>query len=306
MQHRLSDNWVVTATYLGNATSHLWIGNEINPAVYIPGTCGSAACSSTSNTQSRRVLSLLNPKVGAYYSTMITADDGISSNYNGLLTSVEHRFAQNFTLLGNYTWSKCLGIAPVASLSGDVLQDPTTCAATTARAPTMHLIFSTCSVVYISRFRHGRVVSHVLSDWSISPLIRYTSGLPVNPATGKDNSLTGGGNDRPNVVAGVDAYTDAPHGLKYQYINPAAYVPNPIGTFGNAGHLSLRAPGSFNGMDAAVARQFKLREQLALTSARKRSTLSTTRGSTDRHERVLRQLSGRLPAPVLRVFCKDP
>ena len=31
----------------GNKTSHLWIGNEINPAVYIPGTCGSAACSST-------------------------------------------------------------------------------------------------------------------------------------------------------------------------------------------------------------------------------------------------------------------
>ena len=185
MQHRLSDNWVVTATYLGNETSHLWIGNEINPAVYIPGTCGSAACSSTSNTQSRRVLSLLNPKVGAYYSTMITADDGISSNYSGLLTSVEHRFAQNFTLLGNYTWSKCLGIAPVASFSGDVMQDPNNVRGDygpcTYDAP--HLF--NLSVVYISRLRHGGVLSHVLSDWSISPLIRYTSGLPVNPATGK-------------------------------------------------------------------------------------------------------------------------
>jgi len=264
VQHRLSDNWVVTATYLGNETSHLWIGNEINPAVYIPGTCGSAACSSTGNTQSRRVLSLLNPKVGAYYSTMIMADDGISSNYNGLLTSVEHRFARNFTLLGNYTWSKCLGIAPVASFSGDVVQDPNNVRGDygpcTYDAP--HLF--NLSVVYVSRLRHGGVLSHMLSDWSISPLIRYTSGLPVNPATGKDNSLTGGGNDRPNVVAGVDAYTNAPHGRKYQYINPAAYVPNPIGTFGNAGHLSLRAPGSFNGMDAAVARQFKLREKLAL------------------------------------------
>jgi hypothetical protein len=104
----------------------------------------------------------------------------------------------------------------------------------------------------------------VLSDWSISPLIRYSSGLPVNPSTGKDNSLTGGGNDRPNVVAGLDPYTGADHGLKYQYVNPAAYTANPIGTFGNAGHLSLRAPGSFNGMDAAVARQFKLRERLSI------------------------------------------
>ena len=66
------------------------------------------------------------------------------------------------------------------------------------------------------------------------------------------------------MVAGVDAYTGAPHGLKYQYVNPAVYTANPIGAFGNAGHLSLRAPGSFNGMDAAVARQFRLREALAL------------------------------------------
>ena len=45
VQHRFSDNWVFSISYLGNKTSHLWIGNEINPAVYIPGTCGSAACS---------------------------------------------------------------------------------------------------------------------------------------------------------------------------------------------------------------------------------------------------------------------
>ena len=97
VQHRFSDNWVASVSYLGNKTSHLWIGNEINPAVYIPGTCGSAACSSTGNTQARRVLSLANPKAGQYYSTMIVADDGISANYNGLLASIEHRFAQQLS-----------------------------------------------------------------------------------------------------------------------------------------------------------------------------------------------------------------
>jgi hypothetical protein len=264
VQHRLSDNWVATVTYLGNETSHLWIGNEINPAVYIPGNCGSAACSSTGNTQARRVLSLLNPKVGAYYSTMIIADDGISANYNGLLASVEHRFAQNFTLLANYTWSKCLGIAPVNSLGGDVMQDPNNVRGDYGSCSYDVPALFNLSVVYLSRFRHGRLMSHLLSDWSVSPLIRYTSGLPVNPATGKDNSLTGSGLDRPNVVAGVPVYTDAPHGLKYQYLNPAVYTANPLGTFGDAGHMSLRAPGSFNGVDAAVARQFRVHEGLAL------------------------------------------
>ena len=104
-------------SYLGNKTSHLWLGNEINPAVYIPGTCGSAACSTTGNTQARRVLSLANPTAGQYYSQMAIGDDGMSANYNGMLTSIEHRFANNYTVLSNYTWSKCMGIIPSVPLA---------------------------------------------------------------------------------------------------------------------------------------------------------------------------------------------
>jgi hypothetical protein len=263
LQHRFSDNWVFTISYLGNKTSHLWIGNETNPAVYIPGTCGSAACSSTGNTQVRRVLSLANPKVGQYYSNMIIADDGISANYSGLLTSVEHRFANHYTLLANYTWSKCLGIAPVNSLSGDVFQDPHN--ARGEYGPCTYdvpFLFNT-SIVYSSQFGHVGLLSHLLSNWDLAPLVRYQSGLPVNPATGKDNSLTGSGLDRPNVVAGAQMYTGAAHGLKYQYVNPVLYTANPIGMFGDAGHLSLRGPGYFD-VDLAVARGFRLRERLTL------------------------------------------
>ena len=193
---------------------------------------------------------------------MVVADDGISANYNGLLTSIEHRFAHNYTLLANYTWSKCLGIAPVTSLGGGVIQDPNNVRADygpcTYDSP--HL-FNT-SVVYLSQFRSGALLSHLLSNWNIAPLVRYQSGLPVNPATGKDNSLTGVGNDRPNVVS-TTKYTGASHGLRYQYVNPNLYTPNPLGTFGNASHNSLRGPGYFD-VDLAVGREFKLREPLTL------------------------------------------
>ncbi len=122
VQHQFAADWVFSISYLGNKTSHLWIGNETNPAVYIPGTCAGKPCSSTGNTQTRRVLSLANPAVGQYYSQMTVAYDGANANYNGLLTSIEHRFAHNYTLLANYTWSKCLGIAPVTSLGTGVVQ----------------------------------------------------------------------------------------------------------------------------------------------------------------------------------------
>jgi len=253
---------VFSISYLGNKTSHLWIGNEINPAVYIPGTCAGKPCSSTSNTQSRRVLSLANPSVGKYYSQMTLADDGINANYNGLLTSLEHRFSHNYTLLVNYTWSKCLGIAPVTSLGTGVIEDPYKVRGDygpcTYDSPSLFNL----TLVYSSRFGHSALLSHLLSNWQIAPLVRYQSGLPANPLTGKDNSLTGVGNDRPNVIS-TTTYTGAPHGLLYQYINPNLYAPNALGTFGNAGHNSLRGPGYFD-VDLAISRQFRLYESLAL------------------------------------------
>src|SRR3954452_4768195 len=262
IQRRLSDNWVLSVSYLGNETSHLWIGNEINPAVYIPGTCAGKPCSSTSNTQARRVLSLLNPAAGQYYSQMTLGEDGISANYNGLLTSVEHRFADNYTLLVNYTWSKCLGIAPVTSLGTGVMQDPNNIRGDygpcSYDAP--HLF--NASIVYLSHWNGGGIAGALLNHWNIAPLIRYQSGLPVNPVTGKDNSLTGVGNDRPDVIS-TTAYTGAPHGLLYQYVNPALFAPNATGQFGNAGHNALRGPGYFD-VDLAVSREFRVRERIRL------------------------------------------
>ncbi|HXJ42703.1 MAG TPA: hypothetical protein VNH18_25705, partial [Bryobacteraceae bacterium] len=88
------------------------------------------------------------------------------------------------------------------------------------------------------------------------------SGLAVNPVSGKDNSLTGVGNDRPNVISS-SAYTGLSHGKLYQYVNPNLFTPNLAGTYGNAGHNSLRGPGYFN-IDMSLSREFRLRERLTL------------------------------------------
>ncbi len=262
VQHRFGSNWVFSTSYLGNKSSHLWLGNETNPAFYIPGNCGNNPCSTTGNTQSRRVLTLANPAVGKYYSQMVIADDGANSNYNGWLTSMEHRFAQNYTMLVNYTWSKCLGIGSVTSLSGGLYQNPYNrngeYAPCTYDVP--HLF--NASFVYLSKFGRGGRLGGLLNNWNIAPLVRYQSGLPVNPTTGKDNSLTGVGNDRPNVIS-TETYTGAAHGLVYQYLNPNAFAANAIGTFGNAGHNSLRGPGYFD-IDMAVSRNLGLTEHLTL------------------------------------------
>jgi hypothetical protein len=46
-----------------------------------------------------------------------------------------------------------------------------------------------------------------------------------------------------------------------QWVTPAAYVPNAIGHFGNAGNDSLEGPGAIN-LDAAISRDFTVRERM--------------------------------------------
>ncbi len=262
VQHRFGNDWILSSSYLGNKTSHLWLGNETNPAVYLPGKCGTADCSTTGNTQSRRVFSRANPAVGQYYSSMVIADDGANANYNGLLSSIEHRFAKQYTLLVNYTWSRCMGIGAVTSLGGGLYQDPNNRGAEygpcSYDAP--HLFNG--SFVYMSKISGARWLQRLANDWNIAPLVRYQSGLPVNPTSGRDNSLTGIGNDRPNVISAT-AYTGNSHGLLYQFLNPGLFAQNATGTFGNAGHNALRAPGYFN-VDVAFSRTMKITERLSI------------------------------------------
>ncbi len=277
VQHQFAQNWIATITYLGNETSHLMVGNEINPAVYIPGTwtgpgtCGAltvapgangTACSGTGNTQARRFLSLINQTQGKYFSATDFGFNGISANYEGVLGSIEHRFADNYTILANYTWSACHGVVPVTSLGGPTIENPANPKADYGPCTYDATNLFNASVVYFSHLSSGNhVLSYLLSDWQIAPLMRYETGFPINPVDGTDRSLTGVGLDRPNVVAGVPLYIKTGRTQKKdQWINPAAFSVNALGTYGNAGHYMLRTPGYFD-VDSAISRKFKVTER---------------------------------------------
>jgi len=278
IQHQFAQNWIMTVTYLGNETSHLMDGNEINPAVYIPGTwtgpgsCGAltiapgangTACSGTGNTQARRFLSLINPAQGKYFSATDLGFNGISANYEGVLGSIEHRLSNNYTILANYTFGHCHSIIPVTSLGGATIENPANpkgdYGPCSFDAPN---IFN-ASVVYFSRtVPANRAVSFLLSDWQIAPLMRFQTGYPVNPLDGTDRSLTGVSLDRPNVNPGVPLYSQTPRTKSlYQWVNPAAFSVEPLGTYGDAGHYMLRTPSYFD-VDSAISRTFKATERV--------------------------------------------
>ena len=260
-QRQFGQDWLASVSYLGNKSTHVWLGTDLNHTIYIPGTCGSTACSTIANENQRRVLYLANPAQGQYFATLISNEYDGNANYNGLLASMQHRFSHSFTVLMNYTLSHCLNYADInGNIVAGYYQNPVNRQAEYAScAYDIRDMFNMTGVA-VSPVRGNTLAGRVLGNWRLAPLIRATSGMPINVLSGRDNSLTGENLDRPNQVL-PDPYpaTQTPS----HWINPAAFVQNPTGTFGTIGRNALRSPGTLR-VDVSLSREFVFRERLRL------------------------------------------
>ena len=254
-QRQLAKDWLLTVNYIGNKTNHIWGARDINPAVYIP--------ASSAATNNRRLLYLQNPAIGKYYSSIVQADDGGISSYNGLLTSVQHRFANHFTLLANHTWSHCVSTVDFQNeLAGTLYQNPNNRSGEKGSCIYDHRENFVASLAINSPSVGNAFLSKVTGGWQIAPIFTAISGGPLTPTDGgTDISQTGQGNDRPNVVPNTPLYPSSQ--LLTSWFNVGAFAKQATGTFGNAGRDVIIGPGSWN-IDMALDRRFELKEKLGL------------------------------------------
>jgi hypothetical protein len=252
-ERQFAGNWMVSATYMGNKTTHLWLTQDLNPE--------------TNGKSSSRVLNLLNPVQGPAFGQLDLADDGANANYNALLVTLRHRISHGFTLFANYTYSRCLSDGDFnGDLRGSYYQDPFNRALDYGNCnfDLRHIFNGT--VVATSPVRGSGFASHLLGNWRLAPLVSITSGTPFNITTGKNNSLTGEGLDRPNLVPGVTIFTSGPCASKVNcvnYLDPVAFETNLSGTFGTLARDAFYGPGSVH-FDVALSRLFKLTERFNL------------------------------------------
>jgi hypothetical protein len=141
----LPHGWQLQFDYIGNKSSHDQLGLPLNPVQFIPGTwdgagsCGGitpvgktgTACSTTSSSNyiARSLLVRANPAQGKFYSVggagSIFIGDSAWSNYNGLVSTIQHRLSSTFSLLGNWTWSKCLDVQDnQGDVAGTTIENP--------------------------------------------------------------------------------------------------------------------------------------------------------------------------------------
>lgn len=274
-QRQIGKDWMASASYLGNHTTHLWIALERNPAISVPGVCEAGqpygtvltlpACT-TANTNQRRILYQANPAQGIYYASIDTMDDGAVSRYQGLLLSTQHR-STHYTFIANFTDSYCLsdydfGAALAGSTNSQIFNRHADWGPCVSDA---RYLFNSSFVATSYWESSNKFMSGLLKNWEIAPLFQARTGQPLTITTGTDNSETGLGTDRPDQVLSDWHATAgcATQSICVQYLNKAAFTPNAQGTYGDVGRGALRGPGFF-GFNLSLSRSFKIKERYSL------------------------------------------
>jgi len=266
IQKQIGTNWLASASYLGNNTIHLWTDRELNPAVYIPGTCtagqygltAAGVCSSTANTAARRTLALANPSQGLLVNQLELLDDGGTANYEGLLLSLQHRLASHFTVLANYTWSHCIADLVTTELGGPIYTNPNnrrTDRGACAGVDVRHNV--NLSAVAESPHFSERWLRLLAGDWQLSVIGSAHSGNFFTVTTGVDNALTGIGGQRPNQVLANPYCTSQSISC---WINALAFAAPANGTAGSLGVGNIQGPGYFD-VDLGLSRRFIVHEK---------------------------------------------
>jgi hypothetical protein len=258
VQKQFGQAWLLTASYLGNKSTHRWVSKNINPAVYIPGTCGTGPCSSTANTAARRLLGLLSP-AGSVYGPIAQLDDGADASYEALLLSVDRRLSRNFSVLANYTWGHCISDGDGDADIAGSYENPNNRSAERGNcASDVRQIFNMSFVAQSPHFSN-RLSQRLFGNWELSGILTKRTGFWFSVLTGTDRSLTGIGVDRPNVIGDPNVSNPSLN----QWFNASAFQANALGTFGNSGRDNLQGPGALT-LDTALIRRFAIREHQAL------------------------------------------
>lgn len=258
-ERQLGKDLLARAAYVGSHGSHIYIAQELNPAVYSPG--------SPLNTDARRIYQ--------GFTNISLANQSGNSHFNALELSLDKAFSHGLTLRLNYTWAKSLDDLPVnwgaqgpmASQSwvypwyfqnADLLD----------RGPSQFDYRQRFVGTYVwqlpSLAHANRFLRYSLGGWQTTGLLQMQSGPPLTIVAGKDQSNTGLNQDRA-VVVGNPYGSNAclTNATCVSYLNPSSFVLPTVGSFGNVGKGLLTGPGIVN-LDAGFVRIVPVRERMEM------------------------------------------
>ena len=278
VERQIGQNSLLSVSYVGSQAHHLLLvysANPGNPALCLAlsnpsavqagtPTCGPFAEDQTYITRSGQVI---NGTRGPFGSNMSNDDYQGSfgnSSYNSLQVSLRHHVKRLDFVLA-YTFSKSLDQA--SSMADPV--DPFNYRRTRGLSSwdLKHNLVLTYEYQlpfdqFTSKFRG------FTSGWSLSGIMRASTGFPVTIHSDGDNSLQGsvpnGVNNRsldlPDAIAGPLNLNSNPRNGQ-PYFNTSLFSFNALGSPGSASRRSFYGPGALN-FDMALLKTFRIRERI--------------------------------------------
>jgi hypothetical protein len=264
IQRELAANLVLDVSYLGSQGHRLPIQWNINQA--FPGA-GSIA--------SRRPFPAYGNITGGYISSIG------NSNFNGLNVRAERRMGKGLSFIGSYAWSKSIddgvGISAASDSSTAFAQDARNLRAERSVSDfdvAHRFVLSTVYDLPFGKTQNKRLQA-ILGGWQLSGILTLQTGPPFTVLSGRDESNTGGGSDRPIIIGDWHIANPGPD----RWFNTCTLLANGAqrnclpgdtpawqvnaGTFGNAGRNIVRSDGLKN-FDLGLSRSFRFTERVSL------------------------------------------
>jgi len=271
VQRQVGSNWLLAGNYIGSNIIHSLFQYAANPAVYdARPSCAIAGrtftpCSTTGNTNMRRVLYNANPEVGQYYAGIASGDDGATRTYNAMILQIQRRRFKGVTVQGNYTWSHCIDDGYNDVIQGGGVQTQDRRRANRANCETDRRHNFNLSAVYDTPKSSNGLLNIFAGGWSFSGIVRLLSGPYLSITSGLDNAFTATTDQGPVQIMS-DPFM--PNKNIDQWFNPKAFVQPGRGGYGNTPVHSTTggsylAPGTIR-IDVGVTRRFQLREKQTL------------------------------------------
>jgi hypothetical protein len=244
IEQSLPKSLVGRITFQGSAGRHLFHAADLNAAVYGPGA-------TIANTDSRRPL--------RQFTQLTFAGTYGASNYEALVLSLEKRYSFGVTFLSGFSWQKALDTASSSAFEGNLGAYP------------YGKILNDYGISDFSRkarFTNSAnwqlpgpktgAVRYVAGGWQLNGILVLQTGAPLTATAGFDNSLSGIGGDRVDVVGnpslpGGRSHFDAVR----KWFNTSAFTANAPGTFGSLGRNTLVGPG-YADLDLSIFKAFPM------------------------------------------------
>lgn len=247
VQREFNSNLVLEAGYLGSVSRKLESLRAVNEA--IPGATGS----------------VISRSPYPFFGRIQLVDNGGRGNYNSLGMKLTKRYSSGLSALVSYTWAKSIDeTSGIRVNDGDTLFPQNSycmrCERGLSSFDTRHRFVT--SLLYDLPVGRGKamnisnpILNTIVGGWQFGTILTFSTGFPVTVSSGRDQSNTGAGFDRPLYISGTDP--NLSNHDPQRWYNPASYVLQSFGTFGNVGRNTLISP-SITNIDLSTMKNFKM------------------------------------------------